>query len=574
MSATDEPRTGGPTTGPDHAPPPGTTAAPPKTRTAHAARTAPRNTDPAPADPTPPRVPPGARTPRLRATAIFLGDRPYLLTVALVGLITVTGLSGPDWPAQQFRAWLAREHGAVLWNNQWYGGHLLPGYSVITPTLAGGIGTRTLTALSCVLAAWTWGRLRVGSPGLPRRIAALWFAAIICVEYLIGRTPFVLGVAAALLAVLAARSAHPLWAASAALLSGLASPLAGAFLLMTALAWVPAQRVWATRFAFAPAAVGLGTALAFPSGGDFGFPFWRLGAILGFAAVGLYLLPTSHQTARRFLWLYAVSGTVLYLVPSAVGGNVARLGEVMAGPLAAVVLLSLGRRRLVALLAVPLLAWQLSSASIAVAHDFKDSAADDTSYYTGMLAFLRSHNQPVGRVEIPFTRGHWESVYVAEHQPLARGWERQLDRDRNAALYDPRLDAAGYHAWLRETGVRYIALPDVPLDESARREAKILKAGTDWLRPVWSDAHWRIWELTDPTPLLDGPGRLTELSPSSFTFVADAPGTFTVRIHHTAWFTTDHPGTRITGGTDDWTRVTVTTPGPVTVTARASALLP
>ncbi|MGW0664255.1 hypothetical protein [Streptodolium elevatio] len=511
---------------------------------------------------------------RLRATAIFLGDRPYLITLALVGLLTLTGLSGPDWPAQMFRAWLAREHGAVLWNNQWYGGHLLPGYSVITPALAGAVGTRTLTAFSCVLAAWAWSLLRVGKPGLPRRIASIWFAAIISVEYLIGRTPFALGVAAALLAFLAARNHRPLLTASAALLSGLASPLAGAFLLMAALAWVPAERVWATRLSFAPAAAGLVPAVIFPSTGDFGFPLWRLGAILGFAAVGLVLLPAGHRTARRFLWLYAVSGTVLYLVPSAVGGNVARLGEVMAGPLAAVVLLSLGRRRLVALLAVPLLAWQLSSASIAVAHDFKDSAADHHAYYTGMLDYLAANNQPVGRVEIPFTRGHWESVYVAEHQPLARGWERQLDRGRNETLYDPDMTPEQYRAWLLETGVRYVALPDVPLDPSAYREAEILRAGTGWLRPVWSDKHWRIWEVTDAAPLLEGPGRLTELTPASFTFTADRPGTYTVRIHYTAWFTADRPGTRVAEGTDGWTEVTVPHPGPVTVTAKASALLP
>ncbi|GAA4960276.1 hypothetical protein GCM10023205_24380 [Yinghuangia aomiensis] len=520
-----------------------------------------------------PRLP-GARWPRLRATAIFVGDRPYLVTIGLVALITATGLSGPDWPAQMFRAWLAREHGALLWNNQWYGGHLLPGYSVVTPALAGGVGTRTLTAASCIAAAWAWSRLRVGQPGLPRRVAAIWFAAIISVEYLIGRTPFVLGVAAALLAFLAARSRHPLWTASAALLTGLASPLAAAFLLMAALAWVPHERVWATRLAFTPAIAGLVAPLAFPGGGDFGYPLWRLGAILGFAAVGLALLPPGHRTARRFLWLYAVSGTVLYLVPSAVGGNVARLGEVMAGPLAAVVLLSLGRRRLVALLAVPLLAWQLSSASLAVAHDFRDSAADTSTYYTGMLGYLTAHNQPVGRVEIPFTRGHWETVYVAEHMPLARGWERQLDRARNEPLYDPDLTPERYHQWLRDTGVRYVALPDVPLDESAYRESALLRAGQPWLEPVWADKHWRIWEVTDAVPLLDGPGQLTELTPSSFTFTADRPGDFTIRIHHTAWFTTDHPGTRITAAPDGWTRITVTTPGRVTVTAKASALLP
>ena len=38
------------------------------------------------------------------------------------------------------------------------------------------------------------------------------------------------------------------------------------------------------------------------------------------------------------------------------------------------------------------------------------------------------------RVEIPFTDNHWESRWVAPHVPLARGWERQVDRAAQRAL--------------------------------------------------------------------------------------------------------------------------------------------
>ena len=54
------------------------------------------------------------------------------------------------------------------------------------------------------------------------------------------------------------------------------------------------------------------------------------------------------------------------------------------------------------------------------------------------------------RVEIPFTDNHWESRWVAPHVPLARGWERQLDRERNALFYDGRpLTPARYRALAR-----------------------------------------------------------------------------------------------------------------------------
>lgn len=508
-----------------------------------------------------------------RTALVAVAEHPYVITLTLVGLLAVMGINGADWPAQIFRAWLVRDHGAVLWNNQWYGGHLLPGYSVITPILAGGIGTRMLTAISCVTAAWAFSRLRLGRGNLARRVGSCWFAVIVSVEYLIGRTPFVLGVAAALLAILAARSGHRAWAAVAAGFCGLASPLAAAFLLMIALAWVHEERVWATRFSLSPAVVGLVMSLAFPGGGDFSFPVWRLGAILGFAGVGLALVPRTELTARRFLWLYAISATMLFLIPSAVGGNVARLGELTAGPMMAVVLLSLGRRRLVVLLAIPLLAWQFSSAGKAVAYNNGDSTGKKPEYYTGMLEFLDHANLPVGRIEIPFTRGHWETVFVAEQMPLARGWERQLDRAHNQVLYGD-LSEAEYHTWVRDTGVRFIALPDVPLDPSAKHEAEILRAGADWLVPVWSDPHWVIWEVADPVPLLDGPGQLVDITPSGFTLLAQQAGTFTVRIHRTNWFVADKPNTGISESKDGWTEVTVTEPGEVTITAKASAVLP
>ncbi|MGW1667224.1 hypothetical protein ACWCQO_39895, partial [Streptomyces microflavus] len=130
------------------------------------------------------------------------------------------------------------------------------------------------------------------------------------------------------------------------------------------------------------------------------------------------------------------------------------------------------------------------------------------------------------------------------------------------------------HAWVRETGVRFIALPDVPLDPSAKREAEILRSGPDWLVPVWSDPHWVIWEVADPVPLLDGPGQLVDITPSGFTLLAQQAGTFTVRIHRTSWFVANKPNTSIGETEDGWTEITVTEPGEVTITAKASAVLP
>jgi hypothetical protein len=68
---------------------------------------------------------------------------------------------------------------------------------------------------------------------------------------------------------------------------------------------------------------------------------------------------------------------------------------------------------------------------------------------------------------------------------------------------------------------------------------------------------------------------LTSLTPSEFTFNADQPGVFTVRIHPTFWFTADRPGVKIRADEkDEWTQITVDSPGPVTIKADQTKLLP
>ena len=76
---------------------------------------------------------------------------------------------------------------------------------------------------------------------------------------------------------------------------------------------------------------------------------------------------------------------------------------------------------------------------------------------------------------MPFTDNHWESAHLpGANVMLARGWERQLDRKVNRLFYDDEpLTAARYARWLRDNAVRYVALPDAPLDYSGADEADV-----------------------------------------------------------------------------------------------------
>lgn len=492
-------------------------------------------------------------------------DRPELITLALCLAVIALGLRGPDLPAQDFRTWLFRHHGPLLWDDRWFGGHLVPGYSVVFPPLAAVIGARAVGFLSCV--ASTMAMVRVARFGTTNRHTAglIWFAVATVANFIIGRMPFALGLALGLAALAATQRRRPVAAGVLAALCSLASPLPGAFLLLAAAAWAPALG-WRRALPLTGASSGLLVALVFGGGGSFPFPWTSLVTVLVFVAFGLVFAPRTHRTLRLGLAAYAVAAVVLFVIPNPVGGNITRLGTILAGPLAAVVLLSTGRRRVLMAVAGPLMIWQLAPVTGAIADGSTPSS--QPAYYAGLLQFLQSHDEPLGRVEIPLTRGHWETTYVASKVPLARGWERQIDVGYNKILYDPELTGSQYRAWLLNNRVRFVAVPDATLEPASLRQAEIVQSGQSWLTPAWHDAHWRVWRVVGAQPLVTGPATLTALEVSSFTLNFRSAGTADVRLHHTRfWQVGDQPAC-VTRSEEGWTRVTAIAPGPITVTAR------
>jgi hypothetical protein len=177
-------------------------------------------------------------------------------------------------------------------------------------------------------------------------------------------------------------------------------------------------------------------------------------------------------------------------------------------------------------------------------------------------------------VEVPLTRNHWEAAHLARDHPLARGWHRQLDRKVNPEFYDrdEPLTVEGYERWLREHAVRWVALPDAPLDFSARIERGLLLAGLPYLEPVHTSARWRIWEVRDPQPPVTGSARLTAAGADGFDLEATRPGPVIVRQHGTPyWTVAAGDGCVSRDRASGWTRVDVRRAGVVRVRARFSA---
>lgn len=491
---------------------------------------------------------------------------PWTVTAVLCAITLTLSIHGPDYPAQIYRAWLFRHHGLLLWNDQWYGGHPLLGYSTLFPPMAAAIGTRSVGAIACVGSTVAMTRLLRPNGGRDHTVALLWFAVATVGQLAIGQMPFALGLWLGLLALVAAGRERPGWAAVAALLCSLASPLAGAFLLLVAGAWtasVSARRA----LPLGAASGGLLVSASLDGGGVFPFPLVSLVTVLAFVFIGLVLVQDRHPAFRRGLVLYGVAAVLLYAVPNPVGGNMARLGVMVAFPLAAVALLPMGRRRVLALLAVPILFWQVVPVRDAFAGSDDPSAS--RTYYSGLLAYLHAQGPPQGRLEITFTRNHWESAFVAPTYPLARGWQRQLDLAYNAVLYSEDLTPQAYHRWLLDTGVALVALPDVPLDPSAVREAAILRNGQPWLVPVWSDAHWRVWRVADAHGLVLG-GHLVRLGIASFSVALRPPGRAVVLVHYSRLWRVQRGTACVEPTPDGWTQVTAQAPATVVVEAKLS----
>jgi hypothetical protein len=464
-----------------------------------------------------------------------------------------------DLAAQYYRADL----GLVLWDNGWYGGHHMPGYSVLFPPLAAVLGPRLVGALSAVAAAWLFERLVRDLDG--GRVAALWFALATASSLVTGRLTFALGVAVGLAAVLAAARGRSRWACAIAALASLASPVAGAFVALAAAAWwLDRPRWWPVALAACAVAPAIALGVAFPEGGSFPFvgsSFWP--GLAAAIAVGL-VVPPDARVVRIGVALYALAMVASFALETPMGGNVVRLGALFAGPVLAAVVWRTNRRAL-ALLALPLLYWQW----VAPVDDWVRAAGDQSvheRYYDGLLGFLATRGGGPFRLEIPFTDNHWESRWVAPHVPLARGWERQVDRERNALFYDDRpITPARYRRWLDDNAVRFVALADAPIDYSAAREAQLLRNGLPYLREVWHDAHWRVFEVAGARPLATGAARATALGPQRVRLAADRAGTVDLRVRFTPYWRLAAGRGCVGQGTGGWTRLRVEGPGEVEI---------
>ena len=238
----------------------------------------------------------------------------------------------------------------------------------------------------------------------------------------------------------------------------------------------------------------------------------------------------------------------MFLVPSPLGANLTRFGMYAAGP----VLLALVPRRVaIAALAPLLLFWQWSPAFDAILRAGDDPSIEQ-AYYVPLLQHLGSVDAENRRTEIVPTARHWETAFVAAQLPDRPRLGAPARHPLQRAVLRRRPD--GRRRTTRGCSTRVSTASPSPTRRSttpASRRRRCIEQGLPFLRPVWSDRHWRVWEVVDATGVVDGPATVVDITADTVTLDVLAPGDVTLRVRDSAFWRTE-PAVCVEPTDDGW----------------------
>jgi len=473
------------------------------------------------------------------------------LTIAFFAL----GAGGTDLSAQSERAQFAAKHGLTPIDLSWYGGTNQFGYSLISQFVMAALGARVTGALAGIGAALAMAALLARTGAKRPELGGIVAAVCIFGNLISGRMTYALGLAFGLGALLALTDKAPrrrlILAAVGAVLASATSPVAGLFVGLVAVAILLSRKI--------KDGLTLGIAAVIPIGivsGLFGEGGWMNISTAdtrhGVALSMIVLLLVPYRTIRIGAGLSALGIIAADIAQTPVGLNAIRLPVMFCIPL----LVALVRWKLPIIAVVVGLVWWWVPPVLT--GDLNDTGTPTAhrSYYQPLLAEL-STLQPAARVEVPPTRDYWESVYVADAVPIARGWLRQLDIGRNPLFFNGSLTATNWHNWLVDNGVKYVALSDGQLSWVGSGEARLIKQGQPYLRQIWQGGHWQLYAVADSPGIADG---VVKADATSVTIRVTHAESVPVRIRFSHWLTLDHGGACLKPA-GRWSTLQVTRPG-------------
>ncbi|WP_405589426.1 MFS transporter [Streptomyces sp. NBC_01190] len=481
-----------------------------------------------------------------------------------------------DMAAQYAWTNFIRAHPSASYNLSWYGGIHPASYSILSPYIMATLGVRTTAVLAGTLSTTVATALLVRSGVKRPLLPVLWTVFALWCDVISGRVTFALGMLFALVSTallfpaekaVRGHSSRLAVATAMAALATMCSPVAGLFLLVVAAAlFLGKRRKDAYVLAAAPPVVVGATSLLFPFYGVQPFKWYFAIIPLAIAVVIALVVPKSWRSVHLGAAVYALGIALTWAIPSPIGSNVERLSLLFGGTVMLMVAMgsTWGTRRTVAvwLAFAGVAGWQITRP---IVDQVTTSVVASTVKNAGpLISELRDVRADRGRVEVVPLRSHWEATGLSPYVNLARGWNRQADVERNPLFYDGTLTADSYRDWLRHWSVNYVVLPADRPDGAAVAEAALVAAGQTWLRPVWHDANWRLYQVTGAAPLADPPAVVDEAGPAELTVTMPRPGSVVLRI---PW----SPVLGVEGASDnkhgcvtadgDWTRLYAPTPG-------------
>ena len=430
---------------------------------------------------------------------------------------------GTDLSAQVARGNFVRAYGLSPIDMSWYGGVNQFAYSLTTPVLIALVGARWLGVASVLVTTGALTTLMVRTSATRATLGGALIAAGAIDNLISGRITFAAGIAVASCAMfLASRPPPPRRILRLAVigllaaLSGVTSPVGAVFLGLGALAWFLSELRWADirvrvlpvgEAGLAALALGGGAVLGlipmamFSDGGRQPYALHAMRDYVALSLVVALVLPATRRALRFGAVLSAVLLAVTYYAASPLGGNVLRLPMLFAIP---VVAAYVPWRTWVLIAALLIIVWWRPPINV---NDVRHAGDSETkaSFYQPLVSEL-SGLGPLGRIEVVPLRAHWESTYLAERVPLARGWLRQADIARNPGFYRASpMSAAEYDTWLHTNAVSYVAAASgQPLDSAATTEAAIVSSAPSYLRAIWHRGAWTLYRVIDAAPFVTG----------------------------------------------------------------------
>lgn len=479
----------------------------------------------------------GERPRRFEPTKVISGWPPVVAPLA-VAILNAAAFYVLRPNVGDLQAALARQsaaaHGVGLtyWFT-WFGGGATPGtYSVLTPYLSALIGGAVLVG---VLATITIPPLAYRAlVGTQYRIAGTWIATVTTgFNIWSGRIPFALGSAVALVALIAVRERRVMVAVLGTIVSGLCSPVTGAFLAFGLGAAFLVEREFRKLIALicATCAVTLiFVAVVFGNPGPQGY---AVGSCLLTSFTALAMLRARPiPSVRVVLWCTALAAPVLAIFPNGLGSNFVRLPWIW---LPVVVVATASARRLVTVLAVfPALALCANATIVDLVHSSRPGASK--SYYDSLITQLTVlpslQNYRVEVVEDP--QIHTAAYALLGHAALAGGYETQEQNHLNGILKDPaRLDQISYKVWLENNAVGYVAFNRLDGDGPEYSLVKATKLG--YLHEVSRDSRWTLYRVENPTPIVPAPEVLLSATQAEMRIVVPCACTFAVRVRYSRY---------------------------------------